>query len=69
MTAKEIVKTNKPIGTQAPKSGKLQRLGFRALGGKDPVCIQFVHRVQIYNLACNNPGSGSVNNTVALPFA
>jgi hypothetical protein len=28
MTAKETVKTNKPIGTQAPKSGKLQRLGF-----------------------------------------
>jgi hypothetical protein len=28
MTAKETVKTNKPIGTQAPTSGKLQRLGF-----------------------------------------
>lgn len=28
MTAKETVKTNKPIGTRVPKSGKLQRLSF-----------------------------------------
>ena len=28
MSSKESVKTNKPIGTQAPKTGKLERLGF-----------------------------------------